>query len=554
MRLATVVLLLFFAGSLGAGCRKQAAPGVSAPPLGIALPDVAAEMGLHYRYSPGGTSPLNIVQVTGAGAAFLDYDRDGWLDVLCVGYPHPALFHNERGKRFTDVTRTAGLGGPEGRWYGCATGDYDNDGFPDLYLTGYNRTALFHNNGNGTFTDVTERAGARVEGWTTSAAFADVNRDGFLDLYVARYVEFRPGMPEFLDSRGVQLTMGPKAYNPQHGVLLLNQGGRRFRDATREAGLDAGSGKGLGVAFADADNDGDDDLFIANDEQPQDFFQNDGKGHFRNVAMDNGTAFTAEGGRQGGMGVDFGDYDGDGALDLFVANFMDEPKSLYRNVGRGLFEPAGNRAGVAQSTRPWVAFGSKFLDLNGDGLLDLMILNGHVQDRVQKVDPGNSYPQKPQLFLNQGQGRFREISGAVGPDFQKPMVGRALAVGDFDNDGDLDALAADLEGPPRLFRNDGGREQGSWLTLELEGTKSNRSAIGARVELRTGTARQVREVRADGSYLAAHDLRVHFGLGAAKQVDAIDIRWPSGARQSLKDVPANQMLHVREGASDRLSP
>jgi hypothetical protein len=373
-----------------------------------------------------------------------------------------------------------------------------------------------------------------------------VNRDGKLDLYVGCYVRFGPGMPEWMTVRGVRLPLGPMAYDPQKGALFLNLGNGRFRDATQESGLSQVSGKALGVAFGDADDDGDDDLFVANDEEAQDFLLNDGKGRFRNVAMENGTAFNGEGGRQGGMGVDWGDYDGDGKLDLFVGTFSDELKSLYHATASGVYEQASMSAGIAQSTRPWVAFGTKFLDVDNDGRLDLLIVNGHVRDLVQQVDPENSYPQQSQLFLNLGSGRFQDVSEAVGPDFRKPIVGRGLAVGDYDNDGDLDALAADLQGPPQLLRNDGGNTAGNWLALQLTGTRSNRMAIGARIKLTAGGTQQIREVRTDGSFLAAHDPRVRFGLGQAKQADEIEIRWPSGKRQTLRLVPVNQVLQVEE--------
>lgn len=533
------------------GCRKDAT--ASSPPAAaspVTLKDTASETGLTFRFGHGGKSPLNIVELMGAGAGFVDYNNDGWLDVLCVSWPRPALFRSEGGRAFTDVTASSGLTPPAGRWYGCAVGDYDNDGWDDLCLTGHNRTALFRNRGNGTFADVTQSAGVGLQRWASSAAFSDVDRDGDLDLYVACYVRFAEGMPEFMRTRGIELSLGPDAYDAQPGVLFLNENGR-FRDATHERGLAAAHGKALGVAFADIDDDGDDDLYVANDQQPGDLFRNNGKGHFTDVALETGAAFSSEGDRQGGMGLDFGDYDGDGRLDLFVANFADEPKSLYHATEIGIFEHAGLRAGVAQTTRPWVGFGTKFGDLDHDGRLDLALVNGHVQDLIQQVDPANPYPQLPQLFLNAGNGRFREVSNAVGPDFRIPLVGRALATGDYDNDGDLDLLAADLEGTPRLWRNEGGNTVGRWLMLRLTGTRSNRQALGARVEITVGGKTQIREARTDGSYLAANDPRVHFGLGSAERVDKIRIRWPSGAIQTLQDVPANQLLKVTEEPGER---
>jgi hypothetical protein len=533
------------------GCQRspaaETAPDNSGPHAGVLrFTDVAATRGLRYRYTPHGDSPLNILELTtGAGAAFLDYDGDGWLDVLCAGWPRPALFHNESGREFVDVTEQAGLKCAEARWSGCAVGDVDNDGQPDLYLTAYNRTAFFHNIGQGTFRDETAQAGAGLTGWCTSAAFADVNRDGFLDLYVARYVRFEPGMPEVSTTRGVALSLGPEVYDAQRGVLLLNEGGRRFRDGTRQAGLLDATGKGLGVAFAGAREPGIDDLYVANDRQMQDYFENDGHGRFRRVSQLNGTAYDSEGRPQGGMGVDFADYDGDGRLDLFVANFGDEPKSLYRNAGNGVFTHAAAQTGLAQSLRPWVAFGAKFLDADNDGYLDLAVTSGHVQDLIQQVDPGTPYRQRSQFFLGGEGGRFEELSEAVGPDLRRPVVGRALATGDFDNDGRVDLLVSDLDGAPLLLHNEGTASD-HWLTLALEGTRSNRSAYGARVELTAGGRRQVREVRADGSFLSAHDPRVHFGLRGAAQADRIEIVWPSGKRQRLEAVTADRIVRIRE--------
>lgn len=547
---STLLALSLAAAALG-GCHSSRSPSGNPPPgggSGIHFTDVAKPLGLTYRYGHPGKSPLNILQLTtGAGAAFLDYDGDGWLDVLCVSWPRPALFHNEGGKRLVDVTAQVGLRCPEGIWNGCAVGDYNNDGHPDLFLTGYDRTALFRNNGDGTFTDVTEAAGARVRGWCTSAAFADVDRDGFLDLYVGRYLRFTPGMPEFSTVRGVKISLGPEVYEAQRGVLLMNGGGRAFRDATAAAGLAGAQGKALGVAFGDARGRGADDLYVANDRQMCDYFENDGHGHFRAASQRNGTAYDAEARPQSGMGVDFGDFDGDGRLDLFVANFADEAKSLYRNTGDGLFENTAARAGLAQATRPYVAFGAKFLDADGDGNLDLAITNGHVQDLVQQVDPGVSYAQPSQLFRGLGGGRFQDVSRSVGADFARRIVGRALAVGDFDNDGRPDLLLADLEGAPLLLHNDS-TSHNHWLGLALTGgAKSNHMAIGARVSVTTGGGMRLREVRTDGSYLAAHDPRVLVGLGGEARAQKIEVRWPSGTKQNVTGLEADRYYHWEEG-------
>ncbi len=535
--------------AIGAGCRPQPPPPLHPPPqssAGTALfRDTAADWGLRYQYAPGGTPPLNIVELMGAGAGFVDFDQDGWLDVLCVGQPHPALFRNEAGKGFRDVSRSSGVDRLTGRWYGCATGDYDDDGRVDLFFTGHNVTALLRNLGGGRFVDVTDAAGVRLRRWCSSAAFADVNHDGRLDLYVACYVNFGPGMPEFKEIQGVPLSLGPDGYDAQKGVLFLGVGGGRFRDATASAGLTDVHGKGLGVAFADADGDGDDDLYIANDQQPQDFMINDGMGRFRNLADERGVSLSSEGDRQGGMGLDWGDYDGDGRLDLFVATFADEPKSLYRAVDDSLYEHAAGQAGIQAVTRPWVAFGTHFCDLDLDGRLDLVVTNGHVQDWIEKADPGSTYRQVSQVFRNLGAGRFEDMSRQAGPDFQRPVVGRALAVGDVDNDGDMDLLIADLEGRPLLLRNDWPRNGAHWLRVRVEGRPGNRQALGARITLEATTGRQIREVRTDGSYLAANDPRVHFGLGEAGVVKRLHVRWPGGGERVLTDLPVDREIVVR---------
>jgi hypothetical protein len=509
--------------------------------------DMAAAAGLTFQAGIQGKTPLNIVEISGGGAGFLDADGDGWPDIVLAGYSGCALYRNRGGGRFENVTAGSGLDRLSGAWQGVACGDYDGDGRTDLVLTGHGHLALLRSKGGCRFTDVTRAAGLTLDRWSTSAGFADVNGDGWLDLYVACYVEFRPGMPEFFEGPEARLTIGPDAYDAQKGVLYLNRGNGRFVDATRAAGLLAAHGKGLGVAFADYDDDGDSDLYVANDRVPGDFFRNDGKGHFTSVGAENGTALSAAGNRQAGMGSCWGDYDGDGRLDLVVTTFSQEPKALYRQQEGGLFVESGTAAGFSQTTLPWVAFGVMFADWDNDGWLDLMVANGHVQDQADRVNLELGYRQPTLLFRNRGNGTFEDVSGTAGEAFLRRIVGRALAVADYDRDGRPDALVGNLAGPPLLLHNE--TPAGNWVAVRLRGRPPNPEGIGARVRLSAGTRTQIREVRADGSYLSASEPIAHFGLGAEPGPIQLEIRWPDGTRQHLENVPANSLVEAHQPAA-----
>lgn len=544
MKFAALVVLL--CAALLPGCRPgPAAVGAVGAGSGVRFVDTAAQMGLDYRWGNGGKHPLNILEIMGAGAGFLDYDGDGWPDILLIGNGRCALYHNEHGSRMKDVTPGSGFDRLSGRWHGMAVGDYDNDGRPDVFLTGYRQKVLLHNEGSGRFAPVSVPA-LDTTTWGSAASFLDANGDGYLDLVAGNYVKFGTGSPEFMLRNGVKITLGPDAYEGEKLQLLINEGGRRFRDATHESGVDVTRGRCLGIAVGDYDADGHDDFYVANDEMPANLFHGDGRGHFRDVGPESGTSVNVQGKRQGGMGVCWGDYNNDLRTDLFVTTFTQEPKSLYRNDGSGFFSERSYEAGISQSTLRWVGFGVSFLDYDNDGDLDLAFVNGHVEDLIHQVDPLNDYAQPIKLFRNKGDGTFADVSESAGPGFQRQIVGRALAVADFDRDGDPDLLAADLEGAPLLLRNEGDGQPGHWLMLQLTGTRSNQMALGARVEIQAGGARQMREVRTDGSYLSAHDPTVHFGLGAASEADEIRIRWPSGVRQRLTHVRADQLLHVQE--------
>jgi hypothetical protein len=515
---------------------------------------VAAERGIRFPMSNPDPGKMTIVEMSAGGAGFLDYDGDGWLDGLLLGLNRLALYRNDGKGGFFPVPDRAGL--PEGLpWMGCAAGDFDGDGRVDLFLTGYDCARLYRNAG-ARFEDVTARSGIRSDRWYTSAAWTDLDKDGDLDLYAGAYVRLGPDSPRHcpigVAPGGTVVTgpCGPEPYEPAVGTLYRNDGGR-FTDVTRAAGLHRASGKTLGVAVADYDGDGLPDLYLANDRMPGDLFRNLGGLRFENVGASTGTAYNRDGAVQGGMGVDWGDFDGDGRLDLFVATYQGEPKSLYRSEPGGVFHDVSLGAGLAPA-RPYVAFGTRFFDADNDGAPDLFLANGHVLGPVEKVDRTLSYAQPMQLFHNRGDGTFRDVSAAAGEAFSRRVVGRAAAFGDFDNDGRVDILVANIEGEPVLLRNET-EPAGRWLRVRVEGAGRNRAGIGARVMLRQGERVLVREVTTSSSYLASNDPRLHFGLGD-RPVDEVTVRWPGGAVTKLRPESYDRELVIRaKGAANTYS-
>jgi hypothetical protein len=497
----------------------------------------------------------------GAGAAWLDYDGDGNLDLYFVNgstYDRPAeaaglnqLYRGDGHGRFTDVTEAAGVAG-RGWGYGVAAGDYDNDGDPDLYVTGCGGNLLYRNTGGGRFADVTRAAGVSGGGWGTSAAFFDLEPDGDLDLYVANYMECDPAKVPRKDQtrecvfKGVEVACGPKGQPPQQDTLYRNNGDGTFTDVTREAGMWLSTPRyGLGVVVADYDNDGLQDVYVANDSVPSSLWRNQGDGTFTDVGLETLCAVSGSGRSQAGMGTDFGDFNGDGWLDIVLTTFSHDLKTVFRNVEGKYFsdDSAALGLGVTFMTLSW---GTGFHDFDGDGDEDLFIANGHVYPEVDTRDLGTSYRQKNHLFVNEDRSRLVESSAAAGPGFQVERSFRGTAFADYDNDGDVDILATAMDEPALLLRNAGAR-RGHTLTIALQGTRSNRDGVGARVTVVAQGRTQIRERKGGGSYLSASDPRLHFGLGQATHVERVEVRWPSGQRDLLRDVEADQQITLVEG-------
>lgn len=521
--------------------------------------DAAPASGLHYRWTVPGKRPLTILQTIGNGCAFLDYNNDGNLDVLLVGIDHVALYKGDGHGRFTDMSHETGLDTLRGHFLGCAVGDYDNDGYDDLYLSGYHTGLLLHNEHGKRFRDVTREAGLAPQPWGTSCAFADIDNGGRLDLYVGNYVLFDKTTPQLCPLSNIPTACSPGVYRPGRGILYHNLGHGKFQDITRRWGAAAVSGYCLGVAFADYDGTGRPSLALANDETYGDLMKNEGK-RFKNVGKAAGTATDLRGSVYAGMGIDWGDYDNDGKLDLVLATFEQQTKCVFHNHA-SLFTEESARLGLDPAV-PWVAFGVKWLDFDNDGWLDLILSEGHVMDNVADVNrafdnadiPGYakhpSYRQSIQLFHNTAGTRFTDSSSGLDAYAHRPIVGRGLAVGDYDNDGRVDVLVVDSEGVPLLLHNEA-KPSGHWLSFTLEGTRSNRDGYGAQVTVQTSTPAggltQTRVCHADGSYLSSSDKRVHVGLGTATVADTVRVRWPSGQVDTYHGLKADAAYRVREG-------
>ncbi len=518
------------------------------PPVFV---DAASNAGLHYTWTGGDKHPLNILQSIGNGCAFLDYNNDGNLDILLVG-PHPTLFRGDGRGHFTDVTHSMGLDKLSGHFLGCAVGDYDNDGYDDIYLSAYGGGTLLHNQAGKYFMDVTRQAGLGPQPWGTSCTFADVDGDGKLDLYVGNYVRFGPDSKQLCEGPGTQTSCGPGDYPVERGVLYHNTGGGKFADVTRAWGYDKAAGAALGVAASPAQQGGNLALAIANDQHPGDLMTLNGK-TAQNTGAASGMARTSTGYVYAGMGIDWGDYDNDGHPDLAIAAYQNQAKGVFHNED-GLFVMQDTMQIGMTSSIPSLTFGIKWLDYDNDGSLDLMLANGHVQDNIANVDLGEGpaqgavYRQPIQLFHNRGDKHFTDATSQLAGGAEQPIVGRGLAVGDYDNDGKIDALAVDAEGKPVLLHNVT-PNAGNWLLLTLHGRKCNQDAYGAVVTVTANGHTLTRHCHADGSYLSSSDKRVHFGLGAATKISRLSVRWPDGHVDTCGESPVNRIVGLTEGAS-----
>ncbi len=513
--------------------------------------DVTAASKISFVHQSGATPDKYMFETFGSGVAWIDYDNDGFPDLFFVnGKPGAsnALYHNNKDGTFTDVSQKAGVAGNLTKQYrtGVAVGDYDNDGHLDIYVTAFGPNTLYHNNGDGTFSDVTSKAGVAggATEWSTSTGFIDFDRDGDLDLYVTNYLDYRTDDNPYCGFRkeGYRMYCNPTTFDGVADRLFRNNGDGTFSDVSREAGIANPAGKGLGVVFCDYDRDGDTDIYVANDMVRNFLYRNNGNGTFTDVAYAAGVGFDLNGKAQAGMGVDCADINGDRLPDIFVTNFSDELNTLYQNLGNGLFEDVTTKIGLGSGYEP-LGFGTRLFDFDNDGDIDIYVTNGHVADNVQLYQK-HTYAQKDLLYENVG-GRFRDISSQSGSVFQADRVGRGLAVADFDNDGALDVVITSVGRPAVLLKNQAGK-RGNWITIRAEGTRSNRFGLGATVQVETSEGVQVGEINNVASYQSSSDIRAHFGLGPAKTIKQIEIAWPSGAKQVLKDVAVNQILTVKE--------
>ena len=524
---------------------------------GISQPQIRFEpQSLPFRHTDGSSGGKYFLEPLGSGAALFDYDNDNDLDLYFVNgnslhssdtkiLHRNRLFRNDGGN-FIDITDLTGVG-DTGYGLGCCVGDYNNDGFIDLYVANFGANILYKNNGNGTFTDVARHANIDGVQLSSSCAFADYDGDGDLDLYTVNYVKLDLEKNPKCTYQGVSTYCTPEVLPGESDSLYRNNGDGTFSDITQSAGLFAPDGKGLGVVWGDYDNDGDLDIFVANDTTPNFLYQNNGRGTFQNVGLFAGVALSTEGRPYSGMGTNFGDFDNDGDLDIVVTNFQDQTNSLYQNEQHAFFNEVSFSTGIGEKSLPYLAWGVDFVDLNNDGWLDLFIANGHLDPNISDIDPVGTYAQCNQIFVNQKGQDFIDQSATIRAQQQ---VSRGTAFGDLDNDGDIDVVVSNLNDHPVILWNVT-QNKNNWFTVKLVGTTDNRSAIGTRVKIKIDQQIQIREVKSGSGYLSQSDLRLHFGLGQAKQIDQLEIRWPNGTNKQFDQVQGNQTLTVTQNEPPR---
>jgi enediyne biosynthesis protein E4 len=550
------VFVFILVAFLIAQTQSSAAPDASS----IQFRDVTQQAGIHFTHNNGAFGKKFLPETMGPGVAFIDYDNDGWSDIFLVNgmdwpghvqkHSTPKLYHNNHDGTFTDVTHKAGLD-VEMFGMGVAVGDYDNDGYDDLFVTAYGQSRLFHNNGNGTFTDVTQKAGlSGPKEFSTSAAWVDYEKNGRLDLVVGNYVQWTPETDLYctLDGKNKSYCT-PESYKGTSVRLWHNRGDGTFEDATQKAGLGEPTSKTLGVAVLDYDNDGWADLLFSNDTQPNKLYRNNGNGTFTEKAVVAGVAFSEDGVARAGMGVDASDYDHSGYPSLLITNFSNQMISLYHNEGKGLFVDEAPRSDIGRASLLTLGFGCFFFDYDLDGWPDVLVANGHIDADIQRVQANVKYAMPPHLFRNNGKGKFEEVTKSLGQAFAAPRVGRGAAYADINNDGRLDLLLSTNGGPAYLFRNEaqGTAASNKSLRIKLIGTKSNRDGIGASVKLTSGKETQTQMLRSGSSYLSASELVLTFGLAQQEKADTIEIRWPSGQVDRLSNVAAGQTINITEG-------
>jgi hypothetical protein len=557
---ACLALLILFSFP---GCNRSTGTPPVAPPIGasasqVALNfvDVTAKAGIGWQRANGAFGKKWFPETAGGGGAFIDYDNDGYPDIVLINgdwwpghtfagsRPKLALYHNNRDGSFTDVTQQMGLD-ISLQGMGVAVGDYDNDGYDDLYITGVGGNRLLHNESGKGFKDVTKQAGVGGSGWSTSAAWVDIDNDGKLDLFVCHYIKWTPATDIYCGGQ-VKAYCTPISYPGESSRLYHNDGNGHFTDITRKAGLLNDSGKALGICTVDYDHDGFVDLFVANDGEPNLAYHNRGNGTFEDVSVTSGLALGEDGKPRNGMGIDASDYRNDGKLGVLVGNFSFQGVGLHREQAGGLFLDVSREAGLAQPSYPYVTFGVMFCDVDNDGWKDALITNGHVDDIIEKSSPGQRYLQPTQIFLNRHDGSFADLTGKAGPGLTQPLAGRGIAWGDFDNDGKPDLLLIPNIGPPRLLHNET-QTANHWVTLSFTGTRSNRDGYGAFVRLTSGGLTQTDTVRSGSSYCSQSDRRLHFGLGSTAGTVTVEVRWPSGLKETWHNLPADKTSHLTEG-------